>query len=150
MRDRGEFPRQVGSLNSCSRVRKENFRKTNLDHIFGTIPIKFIVLPFLDIIFTVLTENKTVLTLVAGLYWHEDDLSLQTDLKHLQSEQVCHCSAGLCTQFPLCESANAYNTQCRSATFTCCCFFFYFRLPQTARGHRKAARSEIKPSSFTW
>lgn len=50
MLDRLEFPRQVGSLNSCSDVKKENCRNTNVDHIFGYIPVKFIVriLPFCE------------------------------------------------------------------------------------------------------
>lgn len=48
MLDRYEFPRQVGRLNSFSDVKKQNCRNTNVDHIFGYIPVKFIVriLPF--------------------------------------------------------------------------------------------------------
>lgn len=58
MLDRCEFPRQVGSLNSSSDVRKENCRNTNVDHIFGSIPIKIH-----SSYFTILlSRNKTIAT----------------------------------------------------------------------------------------
>lgn len=78
-------------------------------------------------------------------YVDEDDLSLQTDLKHLHRERVCRCNASLCTQFPLCESANTYNPHCRSPTF-----IYFFCLPQTDTGKQRGQKLNPAASCIQW